>query len=92
MIAYELRKHVENSIFNEGRPTRWPMKQFLKMIFMANVFHNSGVSIPTEEDGFAMFRSGSLTEHPDGKIVLVAQEKGRGGAGVMKEATDGVST
>jgi hypothetical protein len=82
MIAYELRKHVENSIFNEGRPTRWPMRQFLKMIFMANVFHNSGVTIPTDEDGFAFFRSGSLTEaQPDGKILLVAPEKRRGGPG-----------
>jgi hypothetical protein len=26
LIAYEIRKHVENAINKQERPTRWPMK------------------------------------------------------------------
>lgn len=29
LVAYELRKHVENAVFRGGRPTRWPMRQLL---------------------------------------------------------------
>lgn len=76
MVAYELRKHIENSLFGLGRPTRWPMKRFMKMIFIANIFDRSGVPIQTEEDGFAKFRRGSLTEiRKDGGLTLTTPEE-----------------
>jgi hypothetical protein len=60
LIAYELRKHVENSVFSEGRPTRWPMRQLLKKVFVVNVFDDSRTAIPTDGSTFALFRNASL--------------------------------
>lgn len=76
MIAYELRKHVENSLFRLGRSTRWPMKQFLKMMFVANVFDDSGLPITTENEPCAAFRTGSLHDvGEDGTVRLSASAK-----------------
>lgn len=73
LIAYEIRKHVENAIYKQGRPTRWPMKQLLKGMMTVNLFDNSGTEIPIE-GGFAMFRSGSLAEMgKGGPIKFLAQ-------------------
>ena len=66
LIAYELRKHVENAVFHEGRPTRWPMQQLLKKIFQVNVFDNSKTEIPTEGNKTALFRSAALADVGDG--------------------------
>jgi hypothetical protein len=66
LIAYELRKHVENAVFNEGRPTRWPMQQLLKKIFVVNVFDNSKTLIPTEGNKSAVFRGAGLADVGDG--------------------------
>jgi hypothetical protein len=66
LIAYELRKHIENAVFHEGRPTRWPMQQLLKKIFQVNVFDNSKTEIPTEGNKTALFRSAALADVGDG--------------------------
>jgi len=70
LIAYELRKHVENAVFGGGRPTRWPMKQLLKKPFVVNVLDDSQTVIPTEGGGgFALFRSASLADVDEGGRV-----------------------
>jgi hypothetical protein len=80
LIAYELRKHVENAVFRGGRPTRWPMKQLLKKPFVVNVLDDSRTVIPTEYGGFALFRSASLADVDEGaRIRFNAQ--GSGGPG-----------
>jgi hypothetical protein len=74
LIAYELRKHVENAVFRGGRPTRWPMKQLLKKPFVVNVLDDSQTVIPTEVGGFALFRNASLADVDDGgRIQFNAQ-------------------
>jgi hypothetical protein len=70
LVAYELRKHVENAIFSGGRPTRWPMRQLLKRVFVANVFDDSKTPIPMEVGGFALFRSASLADIDESGRVL----------------------
>lgn len=60
LIAYEVRKHVENAIFNGGRPTRWPMKQLLKNMFMMSTFDNSRTSIPIEGSETAYVKTAAL--------------------------------
>lgn len=73
LIAYEIRKHVENAVYKQGRATRWPMKQLLKCMMMVNVFDQSGTEIPTE-GGFAMFRTGAFTDMKrGGAIKFIAQ-------------------
>jgi hypothetical protein len=73
LVAYELRKHVENSLFGLGRPTRWPMKRFMKMMFTINIFDDSDVTIEHDEEDLATFRKGSLLEAgKDGKVTLTA--------------------
>jgi hypothetical protein len=74
LIAYEIRKHVENAIYKQGRPTRWPMKQFLKGFMVVNTFDNANTKIPVESGGFAVFRNAPLTDiAPDQPITFVAQ-------------------
>jgi hypothetical protein len=73
LIAYELRKHVENSVFQGGRPTRWPMRQLLKKPFTVNLLDDSQTVIPTE-GGFGLFRNASLADVDDtGRIRFNAQ-------------------
>jgi hypothetical protein len=75
MIAYELGKHVENTIYQYGCPTRWPMRQFLNGIFMANVFGDRNTAIPAEGGQMTIFRYGSLRNiASNGAIKLVARE------------------
>lgn len=62
LIAYELRKHVENAVFRGGRPTRWPMSQLLKKPFVVNVLDDSQTTIPRDGSGFALFRTASLAD------------------------------
>jgi hypothetical protein len=71
LIAYELRKHVENCFFDPGRPTRWPMKRLLARPFLANVFDNQGRLVRTEGSDMAVFR-GADTAHLNfsRKIIL----------------------
>jgi hypothetical protein len=74
LIAYELRKHVENAVFRGGRPTRWPMKQLLKKPFVVNVLDDSQTEIPTEAGGFALFRTACLADVDErGRIRFNAQ-------------------
>jgi hypothetical protein len=74
LIAYERRKHIENAVFRGGRPTRWPMKQLLKMPFVVNVLDDSKTVIPKEESSFALFRTASLTDVDEsGRIRFNAQ-------------------
>ena len=76
LVAYELRKHVENSVFRQGRPTRWPMKRLLKTVFVANIFTGSDTSVCMDEGQFVMFRHGSLADMRAGDVVrLVARPK-----------------
>ena len=71
LIAYELRKHVENCFFDPNRPTRWPMKQLLRRPFWVNVFDEQGRSIPTEGSDMAIFRSADTRElNGGGRVVL----------------------
>lgn len=80
LIAYELRKHVENAVFRGGRPTRWPMKQLLKQPFVVNVLDDSQTIIPTEGKSFALFRSASLADvGEDGRVRFTAQGLSRFG-------------
>lgn len=60
LVAYELRKHVENAVFSEGRQTRWPMQQLLKKAFIVNILDDSRTPIPTDGNKFALFRTASL--------------------------------
>jgi hypothetical protein len=69
LIAYELRKHVENAIFEQGRPTRWPMKQLFKKGLFVNVFDRSRTQIPTE-GSVALFRCGYLTDPENGDYSI----------------------
>lgn len=74
LIAYELRKHVENAVFRGERPTRWPMKQLLKNPFTVNVLDDSQTVIPTEPGGFALFRSASSADFDEsGRVKFNAQ-------------------
>jgi hypothetical protein len=66
LIAYELRKHIENAVFHEGRPTRWPVQQLLKKVFFVNVFDDSKTQIPTEGSETVLFRNAALTDVGDG--------------------------
>lgn len=78
LIAYELRKHVENAVFRGGRPTRWPMKQLLKKPFVVNVLDDSQTVIPAEPGGFAL--SASLADVDEGgRIRFNAQDLSRFG-------------
>ena len=72
LIAYELRKHVENALYKQGRPTRWPMRQFLKGMMMVNVFTNTSIDVPTE-GGFAVFRFGPFTDSTQGEPINAAR-------------------
>jgi len=71
LIAYELRKHVENCFFDPGRPTRWPMQQLLKRPFVANCFDTKGRSIRNENSEMAFFRNADTSQlNQRGKILL----------------------
>lgn len=74
LIAYELRKHIENAVFREGRATRWPMRQLLKRPFFVNVLDNSQTEIPVEGSSFAVFRTASLADVDEqGRVRFTAQ-------------------
>jgi hypothetical protein len=79
LIAYEIRKHAENAIYKQGRPTRWPMKQFLKGLMVVNIFDDANTKIPVD-GGLAMFRNASIAEIASNSplefapIQFVAQE------------------
>jgi hypothetical protein len=76
-IAYELRKHIENAIYKQGRPTRWPMKQFLKTVFVTNVYDDTKTVIPVDGEQHTLFRRAALAElQPDGKVVFEAASRG----------------
>jgi hypothetical protein len=71
LIAYELRKHVENCFFDNKRPTRWPMKRLMRRPFLVNVFDEQGRSIPTEGSDMAVFRNADTRElNSGGGVVL----------------------
>lgn len=71
LIAYELRKHVENCLFDSKRPTRWPMQQLLKRPFIANCFDTHGRSIRTDNAQMAVFRNANTKEFDNrGKVLL----------------------
>jgi hypothetical protein len=75
LIAYELRKHVENAVFNEGRPTRWPMRQLLKKVFVVNILDDSRTQIPVDGNKSVLFRSASLGDvGENGRIRFNAQQ------------------
>lgn len=71
LIAYELRKHIENCFFDPGRPTRWPMRQLLKRPFIASCFDRRGRPIRTESSNMAFFRNTDTSDlDRAGKIVF----------------------
>ena len=74
LIAYEIRKHVENAIYKQGRPTRWPMRQFLKGFMIVNVFDNANTRIPVE-NGVAMFRNASLADMEANRLITFAAQR-----------------
>jgi hypothetical protein len=79
MVAYELRKHVENAIYRLGRPTRWPMRQFLNGFLMVNIFDDSKSEIPTEGGHMAIFRHGSLGSIASNGAIKLATQGARAG-------------
>lgn len=74
-MAYELRKHVENAIFQGGRPSRWPMKQLLKRPFIVNILDNSKTVIPVESGDFALFRTACYADIDEktGRVLFNTQ-------------------
>jgi hypothetical protein len=79
LVAYELRKHVENSIFDPERPIRWPMRQLLARPFIANVFDVRGRAIKTDKAEFAIFRNVDTAQLDRGGKILLGTNYASGG-------------
>jgi hypothetical protein len=73
LIAYELRKHVENCLFDPNRPTRWPMKQLLKRPYLANVFDQQDRSLKIGPSGMVVFRNVDTAQLNRGGKILYGQ-------------------
>jgi hypothetical protein len=78
LVAYEVRKHIENSFFDPSRPTRWPMRRLTQILGISvNVFDERGRWIKAENVTHGVFRSAqtSLLEKNQ-PIKLVPQTMG----------------
>jgi hypothetical protein len=73
LVAYELRRHVENCLFNRDRPTRWSMQQLLKRLLWANCFDTHGRTIRTDNSQMAFFRNADTKELDEGGKVLLGR-------------------
>jgi len=61
LIAFEIRKLIENAIYHPEIPTRWPMKRFQEKPFMCNVVDFTG-RLPVLEHGeLSMIRRMGIT-------------------------------
>jgi hypothetical protein len=73
LIAYEMRKHVENCLFDPARPTRWPMLQLQKRPMILDCFDSQGRPIKIDSPSMFIVRTGNLAQaEQGGKITLGA--------------------
>ena len=42
LVAYEIRKHIENAIYNPDIPVRWPMRKIQEMFFSCTYMDFTG--------------------------------------------------